>query len=257
MKSYEEMTRSVLYRAEEERKARKRRSIKLTALAAGICLAALAVFAGNMLQEPDGTAEPWKPRVSMFCVTAGASEQRQVMMKGEQTPVGAQLFVRDIEGLSSQELLNLRIADEEHAKQMLAHGNEELSWGPNWATTAWCSEKTMVTTVFAGSFTLSVEDYSQIKDVSISTTEIGYTSQYGTDLYDTSKKDGVGFTWCLSQAGFKMLEEEPQMPLSQLKDTVTVTVEFADGTKEVAVVDISVDDEGLIYGTFQEIYPIG
>ena len=257
MKSYEEMTRSVLYRAQEEIKEQKRRSIKCAVLTAGICLAVLAVFAGSMLRKPSGAAEPWKPRVSMLCVTASASPQRQPMMKGEQIPIGAQMLVHDIEGLSSQEVLRLRIADQEYAKQMFEGRKQELTWGPDWATTGWSSEKTMVTTIFAGSFMLAVEDYQQVKNVSVTTTEMGYTSQHGTDLYDTTQKDAVGFTWSLSQAGLKMLEEDPQMPLSQIKDTVTVTVEFTDGTKEVAVVDISVDDAGLIYGTFREIYSVG
>lgn len=256
MKSYEEMTRSVVCRAEEELKVKRKRRMKLSIAAVCACLVVLSVFAGKLLHEPTGRNEPWEPGISVFCVIAGASEQRQAMMKGEQIPIGAQLFVRDIEGLSPQEILELRIADEEYAKQMLASSNEELLWGPNWATTSWGSEKTRVTTVFAGSFSLTVEDYRQVKNVSITTTEIGYTCQYGTDLYDTSKKDSVGFTWCLSQKGLKMLEENPQMPLSELKDTVTVTVEFANGTKDVAVVDISADDAGLIYGTFREIYPL-
>ena len=256
MKSYEEMTRSVLLRAEECTK-RKKRNVKLTIAAACVSLAVLAVFAGNLLHKPAKTNEARNPRLSVFCVTASASQQRQPMMKGEQIPIGARMFVHDIEGLSSQEVLQLRIADQEYAKQMFEARKEELTWGPDWATTGWSSEKTMVTTVFAGSFMLAVEDYQQVKNVSVTTTEMGYTAQHGTDLYDTTQKDAVGFTWSLSQAGLKMLEKDPQMALSQIKDTVTVTVEFADETKEVAVVDISVDDEGLIYGTFQEIYAIG
>ncbi|MBO5317399.1 MAG: hypothetical protein J6A74_03035 [Oscillospiraceae bacterium] len=254
MKGYEEMTRSVLQRAREEKKARDQRRIKLMLATGCACLVVLAVFTGGLLRGPSDAKAPWQPRMSVLCVTASASQQRQPMMKGEQIPIGAQLFVHDIEGLSSQEVLQLGIADQEYAKQMFEARKEELTWGPDWATTSWSSEKTIVTTIFAGSFMLALEDYQQVKNVSVTSTEMGYTSQYGTDLYDTTQKDAVGFTWSLSQAGLKMLEENSRMPLSGIKDTVTVTVEFTDGTKEVAVVDISLDDDGRIYGTFREIY---
>lgn len=254
MKSYEEMTEMVLQRARVQKAAQKRRRSKALIATACACCISLMAFAAARINQPADGEKNRTSRLSLFCVTANAAAQRQPMMKGEQIPIGARLFVHDIEGLSNWEVLQLRIADQEYAKQMFEARKEELSWGPDWATTCWSSERTMVTTVFAGSFMLAVEDYQQVKNVSVTTTEIGYTSQHGTDLYDTTQKDAVGFTWSLSQAGLKMLEKDPRMPLSGIKDTVTVTVEFTDGTKEVAVVDISLDDDGRIYGTFREIY---
>lgn len=43
----------------------------------------------------------------------------------------------------------------------------------------------------------------------------------------------------------------------ELTDTITVTVEFTDGTKEIAVIEITVDDDGQIYGTFKGVDVIG
>ena len=117
--------------------------------------------------------------------------------------------------------------------------------------TSWRTDKTLVSTIYAGSFYLTVDDYAQVRDVSVTTTGIGDASINSVDYYEESLSDGVGITWFLSDEGVDMIEKDPELKLSELTDTVTVTVEFNDGTKEIAIIDITVDEEGQIYGTFQ------
>lgn len=251
MKTYEEMTKMVLLRAKAQKAVQKRRCGKVLAAAACVCCIALAVFAAAKINlSPEGE-KSGASRLSVFCITANAAAQRQQMLKGEKVPYHAVIRVRDVKGVSDLELVELRIADREYAQQIARQNPDELSGGPDWSTTSWITDKVMITTIFAGSFWIEVDDYSEVRDVSVTTTEIGWVAQHLADYYDESLKDGIGITWSLSEAGVDMIENDPEMKLSELNDTVTVAVEFLDGSKETAVIAITVDDDGQVYGTFE------
>lgn len=251
MKSYEEMTGAVLSQAKEQRAAQQRRRGKVLAAAACACCIALAVFAAAKIYLPSNGGKSGVPRLSVFCVTANAAAQRQQMLKGEKVPYHAVIRVRDITGVADSELLDLHRADKEYAQQMAGQDLDKLPGNPNLSTSTHITDEMMITTIFAGSFYMEVDDYKQVKDVSTTTTEIGWVAQYLSDYYDESLKDGIGITWSLSEAGVDMIEKNPEMKLSELNDTITVTVEFVDGSKETAVIAITVDDDGQIYGTFE------
>lgn len=257
MKSYEEMANAVLLRVREEKASQKRRRRKLVAAVVCACFAGLAVFAGSKADQLTGDGEARKPRVSLFCVTASAAEQRQQMLKGEKLPYNAVIRVRDIRGLNALEQLKLKIEDRQYVESMAVQDTDDPPGNLVWSETSRCSDKTMVTTMFAGSFYMTVDDFKQIQDVTVTTTQIGWTAQHLADYYDESLRDGVGITWSLSEVGFDMIEKNPEIALSEIKDTITVTVEFKDGTKDIVVIDITVDDDGQIYGTFQGTDVIG
>lgn len=251
MKTYEEMTKMVLLRAKAQKAVQKRRCGKVLAAAACVCCIALAVFAATKINLSPNGEKSGASRLSVFCVTANAAEQRQQMLKGEKVPYHAVIRVRDVKGVSGSELLDLRRADKEYAQKMAGQDMDKLLGGPDWSTTTRTTDEVMITTIFAGSFYMEVDDYKQVKDVSVTTTEIGWVAEHLTDHHDESLKDGIGITWALSEAGVDMIEKNPDMKLSGLNDTVTVTVEFIDGSTETVSIDITVDDDGQIYGTFR------
>ena len=47
----------------------------------------------------------------------------------------------------------------------------------------------------------------------------------------------------------KIFQENPDTPLSTLRDTITVTINYKNGTKEIVIIDVTVDDDGQIYMT--------
>lgn len=47
----------------------------------------------------------------------------------------------------------------------------------------------------------------------------------------------------------KMFEENPETPLSTIRETITLTIHYKNGTKEIVVIDVTVDDDGQIYMT--------
>jgi hypothetical protein len=47
----------------------------------------------------------------------------------------------------------------------------------------------------------------------------------------------------------KIFEENPETPLSTIRETITITIHYKNGTKEIVVIDVTVDDNGQIYMT--------
>ena len=250
MKSYEEMTDAVLLRAGKERIAQKRRQKSALTVGVCMCVAALALLAGIKFAMPTSGSEGQASRISVFCVTANASQQQQ-MLVGEKTPYNAVIRVHDITGLDETQLLELRNADKAYARELAKQSGNDDPGNPNWSISSPISGQTMVSTIYIGSYYLSVEDYSQVRDVSAETTENGWCALHLADYDDTSVRDSIGITWSLSGTGVDKIAENPKMRLSEIRDMITVTVEFMDGTKETVHIDIAADDAGKLYGTFR------
>ena len=72
------------------------------------------------------------------------------------------------------------------------------------------------------------------------------TVLHGNDLTVTADKynDSNGFIWRNSDKLDNAINDNPDIPLSTFKDTITFTVEYIDGTKEIGVIDVTFDDEG-------------
>lgn len=250
MKSYEEMTVSVISRAKAQKQAQKRRRGNLMIAAACTVCVAFAVIATVKTNLSTSKETANTSRLSLFCVTANAAVQPQQMVQGEKVPYHSVIRIRDITGADELELVKLRREDKEYAEQLSGQNPEELPGNPEWSVTTRITDHLMISTIFTGSFYMEVDDYNQVKDVSVTTTEIGWAAKHIADYHDATLKDGIGITWSLSEAGVDKLEENPEMKLSELSDTIAVTVTFADGSEETVEIRITVDDDGQIYGTF-------
>jgi len=70
---------------------------------------------------------------------------------------------------------------------------------------------------------------------------------HGTDITVTADQyhqDSGGFAWRNSYKLDNALNDNPDMPLSTFTDTITFTVEYEDGSKEIGVIDVVFDDDG-------------
>ena len=72
------------------------------------------------------------------------------------------------------------------------------------------------------------------------------TVLHGKDLTVTAENynSSNGFIWRYSDKLDNAINDNPDMPLSTFKDTITFTVEYTDGTKEIGVIDVTFDDDG-------------
>lgn len=63
--------------------------------------------------------------------------------------------------------------------------------------------------------------------------------------YD-SREEGMLFDWFISQETEDMLRSNPDAPLSEINDKITVTINYKDGTSEQFTLTLSFDDDGIL-----------
>lgn len=113
-----------------------------------------------------------------------------------------------------------------------------------------------------GKASLILLDASKINDFDVETTgAINVYGGYGTYNQDVTIGEGeaavtipegcfrIYLHLSLGDKMVKIFREDPDTPLSTLNDTITVTINYKNGTKEIVVIDVTVDDEGYVYMT--------
>ncbi|MCM1286057.1 MAG: hypothetical protein NC213_05985 [Acetobacter sp.] len=94
-------------------------------------------------------------------------------------------------------------------------------------------------------------DYT--KGIYISNYELPYASlsgeRYIKDINLTKKLNTriFGISWTMSGSLYDVLNNNPNMDLSEITDVMTIVVEFKDGSQAKSMVDISFDKEGFMY----------
>lgn len=114
---------------------------------------------------------------------------------------------------------------------------------------------------------LNLTDKENIKSINVkNSSEWGYVEYYdwklidseidkgntrpiphGNDITITAEQyhqDSGGFHWKNSYKLDNAINDNPDIPLSTFTDTITFTVEYLDGSKEIGVIDVVFDDEG-------------
>ena len=241
MKRYEEMARSVLIKAKTEQARRKRMRYMVGSVAACFCVALLAVF---------GAAERWSmpiettnTRLSVFSVNAA---EYKTMIEDLEFPSGI-IRVRDVSDNTELEKVFIR-------REILAEG-EALGDGALVSTrTMRESNDVMVMVAFAERLMVIPEDVATVVDYSVTaqTSDNCWCNiNPGKDKETGELYSGIEVSWYPPTTYFDMLLENPETSLSELTDTITVTVRFTDGSVETAVVDVNGDDDGNIFMTYR------
>lgn len=248
MKTSEEMASSVLCRAKQEKQIRNRRR-KITAVSAlcACCLVLTAVaVAGPNREEPQLAVQVQQStaRTKVMVVNNGSADSRSAeLIRDVRMPYKVMIRVWDVAGLSDAELE--RVEEEE---QRFAEDIWGLTDYKTASHTCWGSENVLISIVTVEQLFLVVDDYDQIADYEVETTEMGYIDTFGEIYKEESGADlGLSFGWTLSNKAVEMIEKDPAVKLSTFSDTITVTVKFKDETQEKVVVDMQVEDDGQVY----------
>ena len=257
MKSYEQMTNSVMEKAWMCRAARRRKKRIIGATLATCLSCFVLIFAAfNWLQSAPQAKTPItvtdSPRIIFLSANASGSHQ-QVMIKNVVTPYQGVLRVKDLRKLPEEEHQKVQLSERYAVRQQLHPDVNDTSLTQYGGYTA------IITLGFDGRFYLTVSDFSQIEDMSVRTTENGVAtiSPQGfktvtSDMIEAARSaTGLGIWWSLSDSMVQKLEKDPTMDLTQIKDTVTVTVKFKDGTTDEAAIDVTVGEDGKIYYCYQ------
>ncbi|MBR3766943.1 MAG: hypothetical protein IKL10_01715 [Clostridia bacterium] len=183
-------------------------------------------------------------------------------------PLGGILLVKDITGMSSDSIS--RIPHELHLRLEEIYGeNDTFSVRGNSAP------PTAIYFGTIGKMAVKTEDASALQSIEISCSDTGkvtiqdissifnsddflesfnqgkYVSVSGEEYakrYDN--EEGMYFYWLPSEETEALLIAEPQTDLSTITDTITVKVNYTDGTSEQFTLTLSFDDEGILTSTY-------
>ena len=243
MKSYEEMAERVLVRAEKEKQNCKRRNRIVLATVAGmfcLCLSVLSVL-WTRVPEPQASEQSVhrEPRIG-FVVRCSASEVKPAeLIKDVVVPCESLIRVRDVTGMDEKERYVVRSEEKALAKELFAN------WDENKSFTQWGSDTAIISLFCVGDLGLVIDDYNDVESKYITATKMGSASLGHVDYYEGDDK--ITVFWGPSDIAIKQIEKNPETKLSGLSHTLTVTVEFKDGTTETATIDMIVDDDGYVY----------
>lgn len=287
MKTYDEMTSSVLQRATACIAERNRRRKTILAIAAsGLCLALVLVAVGAFWKAPAGT-DNTNPTISMknpttapaqpestepnqqdvivstgkvHFLSATAEEAKLTPMQANITLPMDHLFrVRSLIGLTDEQIYEARLEEQELRLAFLSKYSQILGEG---SCSDFESDEVIIQQFSGGVASLILLDYSQIESVERETTGVLDAGE-SYAIYHTDYTIGKGecavtipagsrriFLPCrMSSKTIKIFSENPDTPLSTIKDTITITINYKNGTKEIVIIDVTVDDDGQIYMT--------
>lgn len=292
MKSYREMTESVLEKAGTEIKKRERRRKNgMLIIASGLCFALLLTVLGMGMEQPtpmlpgeqpglsadvtgvpqstlpgeqpglsvDVTDAPQQTQQAKVKITYLSSTKGQTVQKPMSAnislPLSAMVRVRDIRGLSREEVAKVREEEKAFADDVLSFGNAYVTMGDY--------QNAIISYTSRGTITMEFDDTTTILGMDFETTGVGSVVLCSTN--SRPNPDGVpeGFywpsvreldmDWNLSQKTYDAIEKDPTFPLETIRDTLTATFHYADATTETYIFDFTVDAEGQVFVTQREV----
>lgn len=285
MKDYKEMTESVLQQANARAAQRTRQRRMATGLiAATLCFAILIAVVGfGVGRNPAGTTQP---TISMENPTTAPTTQPEVteptqqelplytgqvyFLSGEEdtgilTPMQADMTFatetlfrfRSYKGMTDAEKYQASLEELAFLSDFRDkyQGNEDgLHIGMS------RSEEYFAMTLSGGNSSLVMPDASIIESSELETNGVFHVDKCilrykKTVTFEEGENTVVIPEGCyrihlhirMSDESFKMIRENPDLKYSTLKDTITVTVRYKDGTKAVAKIDVTMNDEGYFF----------
>ncbi len=247
-----------------------KRKVSLTKTVTALCLAAAVAFGIGAMIKPDfsggeGSSEITASKdipdiMKSFIIVAAAADSQGDTAEGktlelnEEYPCGVHLQVVDIRGISDSEK---KAALKEMNNELAKHcADSSFSKGRSYTV---CNESYYLSQCSLNEFKLDLQDSQNIKCVNVKN-----SSPYGQLVYSVNKPTfnapehgnsitvsgdkfdckTAGFYWDHTEEMEKALDADVNTPFSLFNDTITFTVEYNDGTKAVAVIDIIFNADG-------------
>jgi len=271
MKDYNEMAESVLQQAKIRAAQRKHRCRVTTGLiAATLCVAILIAVVGVGLNRnpADGTisTEPAQPNIiqpgKVYFLTANEEGDELTLMQPNMTLPMKNIFrVRSLKDLTESEIA--KAVSEERAYRAAFADKYRNSDGGMYEWNQ--SDDLIFQHLSGGKASLILPETSQLESVDRETTGVlnidKSSGAYSSDVTIGEGENAVTIpagsrriylTLHVSNLVFKIFEEYPDTPLSTIRDTITVTINYKNGTKQIILIDVTLDDEGNVYMTQRE-----
>lgn len=285
MKTYEEMTCSVLQRATAGIAERnRRRKTILTVTATGLCLALVLVAVGVFWDVPAGVTDPTQPTISMENPTtapiqpedtkpvapptemkvyflSGNAKQvsQQFLMEDMAIPIGGEIRVRRFYTLNEEDRAQA-IREEEAINE--AYRVENSTDYANVHSSVYKGDTAMVSCLVRGNISLEFADKNHVSSVELEndwgngvagasmcyTKETTYGEGENQITFPVGSMRYLVF-WSISSELKQKLVNDPYMSFSDISDTITITVNYSNGARQTLIVDVTVDDDGQVYMT--------
>lgn len=216
-------------------------------------------------------------QISPFIMVAGAVESENEAGRSEYKslklndtfPFAYKISFTDVRGMSDDERNAIvRKAEEKMNLSVAGGGSDNFEYG---IACVRSFENIIFTEALTNSIKLDLPDGKELKSINVqNSSEWGYVEYYDGKLIeieinkgnnmpiphgnnititaDQYHQESGGFHWKNSYKLDNAINDNPDILLSTFKDTITFTVEYIDGTKEVGVIDVTFDDDGN--GTF-------
>jgi len=260
-----------------EKKANRKKTFIRVAWAACAVLVLTAV--GLFWKAPAGVTDPTQPTISMENPTTTPTEEDIIVHTGnvyfltateeraELTPMQANMtlpwdhifHVRSLKGMTEEELLEA--IEEEHLAQIAFREKYGAVIGEGRYDTYY-SKNAVVRYYSAGMASLILLNNSQIERVDREATGVLRVGDknlalqedhtFGEGAYAVTVPGGslrIYLDCGMTEQTRKIFEENPETPLSTIRETITITFHYKNGTKEIVVIDVTVDNDGQIYMT--------
>ena len=261
-----------------EKKANRKKAVIRVAWAACALLVLTAI--GLFWKAPAGVIDPTQPTISMENPTTVPTTQPDIIVhtgnvyfltateeRAELTPMQANMtlpwdhifHVRSLKGMTEEELLEA--IEEEHLAQIAFREKYGAVIGEGRYSTYY-SENAVIRYYIAGRASLILLNDAQIESVDRETTGVlSVEGRYSTRREDYAVGKGeyavtipggsrrIYLDCNMTEQTRKIFEENPETPLSVIRETITLTIHYKNGTKEIVVIDVTVDDDGYIYMT--------
>lgn len=258
------------------KKSHSRAFGKAMAGVVALCLAFALMFEFNMPLQTDNPVTQGQTdlsqqsikQISPFIMVAGAAEselateEHKTLKLNETFPFAYKLSVIDVRGMSeSEKQAKLMQMSREFEDTVINSSSAEYEMAQGCIRGGF--ENIIFTEVIYNKFVLDLKDKESIKSINVkNSSKWGYVEYlssmpfeeseemvipHGTDITvsgDEYNSDRDGFLWRNSHNLDNAINDNPDIPLSTFKDTITFTVEYKDGTKEIGVIDVTFDDEG-------------
>lgn len=205
--------------------------------------------------------------VLLSATTDNVSEQ--ALQKDIFVPYKTEIRIRNIAGMSESQLLETVKEENTYVEQLNTTYPGEISYG------RWRRDNVIISTINTGGFVVLFENYEAVTNIKISAAETGILNvspkatgcicttngnmtiaidQIGIEeICSETASGGVELYWQISSKLADLINENPTKALSEYSDTLTFTVEYSDGRREVAVVDMTFDNNGQVYAVLREM----
>ncbi len=249
--------------------------------AIALCLVFAMVFGFNLTSPTTAPAtsesqanQPTTKQTNPFIMVAGAveaegaadEEKYKILKLNDTFPFAYKISVIDVRGMSEKERKEAVVKASEMLTDIAESTKvEPLNYGIGCVRGGF--ENIIFIETLANSIKLDLPDDKDVKSINVkNSSEWGYVEYYDWKLVESEQDKGKttwiphgndititaeqyhqysgGFHWKNSYKLDNAINDNPDIPLSTFKDTITFTVEYNDGSKEIGIIDVIFDDDG-------------